>query len=86
VEQKDAETVLPHDAGIPPMPVRKRVIQKKGEDSKSARAKSHRKATSKPDTQEGAVNSKPNRNRRGKGQSLVDAKSGSIEDLLAGGL
>ena len=90
VEQKDAKIVWPHDAGVPPMPVRKPAMKKSevGPD----RAKSHRKPASKPVIQESEVNSKPDRKRLVKGQSFVDGEaeqrpdSGSTDGLLAGGL
>jgi uncharacterized protein YjbI with pentapeptide repeats len=88
VEQKDAEPVLPHDAGSPPMPVRKPVIQKGV--SNPGRAETSPKPVRKSVTLKGEVDSKPGRRRQPQGQSFVDKKaapgSGSIVDLLAGGL
>jgi uncharacterized protein YjbI with pentapeptide repeats len=92
VEQKDVETILPHDAGTPPMPVRKPVIQKREVNSNPDRAGTPPKPVRKSVTQKAEVDSKPDRSRRAKGQSFVDKKaeqrpgSGSIADLLAGGL
>jgi uncharacterized protein YjbI with pentapeptide repeats len=83
LEQKDAETELPHDAGSPPMPVRKPVIQEgvSNPDGAEISPKPVRKSVAPPD-----------RRRLARGQSFVDKKaeqkpgSGSITDLLAGGL
>jgi uncharacterized protein YjbI with pentapeptide repeats len=82
VEQRDAETVLHHDAGSPPIPLRKPVTKTGVSNPGGAETspKPVRKSVAQTD-----------RSRRGKGQSLVDEKdqktgSGSIVDLLAGGL
>jgi hypothetical protein len=73
VEQKDAETVLPHDAGSPPMPVRKPVIQKGV--SNPGRAETSPKPVRKSVTLKGEVDSKPGRRRQPQGQSFVDKKA-----------
>jgi hypothetical protein len=90
VEQKDVETALPLDAVSPPLPVRKPNIQKGV--SNPGLAETSPKPVRKSVTQKGDVDSKPDRSRQAKGQNFVDKKaeqgsgSGSITDLLAGGL
>ena len=76
VEQRDVQTELPHDAGTPPMPVRKPVIQKGEVNSNPDRAETRPKPVRKSVTQKGEVDSKPDRRRQPQG----------LADLLARGL
>jgi hypothetical protein len=86
-EQKSAS--LPD---VPPLPLRKPVMRKSEVNAKPDRAKSLPKPVEQPVIQKSKVDSKPDRNRRVKDQSFVDTEaeqrpgSGSIADLLAGGL
>jgi len=91
VEQKTAQPVLPNDLETPPMPVRKPILRKSEVGLKPARAKGGSKHVGEPIVQKSAMDSKPDRNRKAKGQSFVNTQvqqrpgKGSIADLLAGG-